>query len=118
MKEDFDLLPSNFRDESLSPREIVLPCDQALQAIALLQKQGVPLLGWEGWISYANGRKSFTENFQGSTEILPEANEELEAYVSRSAELCAASIREAQGRWSQNPEVPDGTLYFCLTLAR
>ncbi|MFT0635344.1 hypothetical protein ACMFY5_24975, partial [Pseudomonas sihuiensis] len=51
-----DLLPVQLRERSISQSEIVLPLTQALEAIDLLESQGIQILGWEGWVKDKQGR--------------------------------------------------------------
>ena len=46
--EGIDLLPEALRSKSLSDREIVLPYQEALQALDILTAAGWAFLGWEG----------------------------------------------------------------------
>jgi hypothetical protein len=112
--EDIDLLPEILRSQSLSEREIVLPYDEALQALDILVKADWALLGWEGWEKDAEGRHGHSY-IMGTTSIEQEPGEKWEDYVQRSARFCRATIGADQERWKREGIDSSWTLYFCLT---
>src|SRR5260370_1333397 len=77
--EDIDLLPETLRSQSLSDREIVLPYDEALQALDILVKADWALLGWEGWEKDAEGRRGHSY-IMGTKAIEQEPGEKWEDY--------------------------------------
>jgi len=48
-------LPEELKRRSLSDREIVLPYEDALQAVAFFVSAWWALLGWEGWVRRPSG---------------------------------------------------------------
>lgn len=54
--DEIDLLPEALRSQSLSKREIVLPYQQALDALEILVVAKLAVVGWEGWVKYVDGR--------------------------------------------------------------
>jgi len=104
-----DLLPSRFREISISEREIVLPMSEALEAIDLLEADRVHILGWEGWIQDTSGRVGFGSAPQGTASL-----DQLS--VHDAAQLCRSTIPESAAEWRQeHPESTD-TLHFCITV--
>jgi hypothetical protein len=53
---DFDLLPIDLRERSLSKNEIVLNYFDVFKAIEILRSNNWSILGWEAWIKYSNGK--------------------------------------------------------------
>ncbi len=103
-----ELLPSRLAIRSLDDEEIVLPMKEALEAIDALEKRGVRILGWEGWIRSEVGKVGHGGTPQG-TLSLDGLN------VDEAAQLCRKTIREEGERWLlHNPKSTD-ELYFCIT---
>lgn len=109
------LLPQSLAAQSLSPREIVLPYGAALEAVAILERAGVVVLGWDGWIRYPDGGLGGSARQQGTESCEQEVGESRDAWVHRAAEFARSTIRMSQAEWTQQPEVPGGTLLFCIT---
>lgn len=99
---DLELLPPDLRSRSASPREIVLPLADALEAIAALRAQDVTSVGWEGWVRGPDGRLGHAPSQQGTVEFFPLSE-------------CETTMREAQREWNQNPDIEGGELLFCLS---
>jgi hypothetical protein len=117
--DDIDLLPADLRARSIIDREIVLSYRDVLQAIDLLEAAHWAILGWEGWLHYADGSNGFAGQFPGPSidREQEEPGEPGEALVHRSAAACRSTIEEAQQRWTIQPERSDADLFFCLTAA-
>jgi hypothetical protein len=112
--EDIDLLSEALRSQSLSDREIVLPYQEALQALDILVRANWALLGWEGWEKDAEGRHGHS-SLMGTMSIEQEAGEKWEDYVQRSAGFCRETMKADQDRWKREGRDTSRTLYFCLT---
>jgi hypothetical protein len=103
-----DLLPERLRDTSISPREIVLPLSEALEAIDLLESRGVRILGWEGWVKTADGRVGHGSAPQGwSTDKLTD---------TEAAQLCRTTIPNAAAEWAQQNPCTTDLVHFCITV--
>jgi hypothetical protein len=102
------LLPAALASCSISPREIVLPLREALEAIDILESKGILVLGWEGWVKTREGQIGHGSAPQG-TESLQELS------VREAAAICRQSILEDAAQWeAEKPETTD-ELYFCIT---
>lgn len=112
--EDIDLLPEILRSQSLSDREIVLPYDEALQALDILVKANWAPIAWEGWEKDAQGRRGHSY-IMGTTVIEQEPDEKWEDYIQRAARFCRETIKADQERWNREGIHPSRTLYFCLS---
>lgn len=104
------LLPSRLRNLSISPREIVLPTDVALEAIDVLESQGAYILGWEGWLKDVEGRHGHGNAPQGWSADTKRHS------LHDAAQLCRDTIPADAARWSQeNPNTTD-VLHICITV--
>ena len=112
--EDIDLLPEALRSKSLSDREIVLPYQEALQALDILTAAGWAFLGWEGWEKDAKGQVGHAY-IMGTASIEQEPDETWEDYLQRSARFCRQTIEADQERWKKERGNTSRMLYFCLT---
>ena len=101
-------LPQRLLAQSISDRELVLPPEAALEAIAFLEAQDVHILGWEGWVKDAHGRVGHGAAPQGtvSLESLP---------IKDAAELCRATIAQAVAQWSKEHPGAEHELHVCIT---
>ncbi len=113
--DDIDLLPQVLRKQSLSHREIVLPYQQALEALEVLVRANWALLGWEGWVKYPDGRHGHTPGGVMGIEVERKEGEAWADYVQRSAHLCRETMNREQQVWEANPEYAHLVLCFCLT---
>jgi hypothetical protein len=52
-------LPQMLREQSLSHREIVLPYQEAKEALDLLRRAQWAVWGWEGWVKDLDGSHGF-----------------------------------------------------------
>ena len=118
MDTDLEFLPADLRAQSLSMREIVLPYDAVLRAIAMLRLKQIAPLGWEGWLRTPDGHIGHAQDYQGTMSIDRDLDEPWSAYVQRSLDICVRTIRIEYMRWLQQdqPHSPN-VLYFCLTCA-
>lgn len=104
-----DLLPKRLQDLSISSREIALPMEAALEAIDLLERQGVHILGWEGWVKGDDGRVGHGTAPQGTVSL-----DRLS--VHEAAQLCRKTIPPDAAQWVRdNPGTTDA-LHFCITV--
>jgi hypothetical protein len=87
---DFDLLPIDLRERSLSKNEIVLNYFDVFKAIEILRSNNWSILGWEAWISF----------------------------VDRSSSFCIKTIDLEKQDWDNriSKEFPDCEIYFCITV--
>ncbi len=103
------MLPPEIARRSISRREIVLPLDAAIAAVDWCAINQIHILGWEGWIQYADGRVGHGNAPQGTTSL-----EGLS--VPDAADFCRRTIRVAALEWSKTyPEAMD-RLHFCITV--
>jgi len=105
-----DLLPEHLREQSISPREIVLPLSAALEAIDLLEAAGVFILGWEGWVKTVDGRHGHGTAPQGWSAD-PKNHS-----VHEAAELCRNTIPDDAARWALDYPGTTDQLHICITL--
>ena len=99
-------LPAELASQSLSRTVIILPPDAALQALAHLASQGRTLQSWEGWVKMRDGGRA-KSLMHGGSFALPKD-------PARAADAASAGIRQAQSRWSRDPEYPGAALYIEL----
>jgi hypothetical protein len=103
----FDDIPKELLSHSLSDREIVLPYPDVISTIHRLPRFGLRLLGWEGWLRYADGRIGHSAHQQGTLDLC--AMSPIEA-----SEFCIRTIEQAHAEAVRDPE--PGELYFCITV--
>jgi len=107
---DLELLPSRLRDLSISPREIVLPLDAALEAIDILESQGAYILGWEGWIKDAEGRHGHGTAPQGWSADTARHS------IQDAAQLCRDTIPPDAAQWAKDYSGTTDVLHICITV--
>jgi hypothetical protein len=115
---DLGLVPSHLAAASLTDRELVLPYRDALQAIDHLVAGGHAVFCWEGWLRYPDGSHGHSARHQGMMEITRGPDEGFAAFARRAAEAVRSTLTKSQEEWNKNPEVPNATLYFCLSVER
>lgn len=102
------MLPAELAARSLSRQEVVLRHDDALVALDHVERAGLRVESWEGWVLLADGTRTKSLSHPG-TFALP-----LDAATS------VATVREmigpAQRRWERSPEYAGGELYFKITV--
>ena len=96
------------RERSVSPSELVLSFDDAMQALDLLQQRGARVRGWEGWLRYPDGRLGHSERHQGTADLSAIA-------AAAAFELCRRSMREAHQAFRSAPDREASELLFCIT---
>ena len=106
---DLDLLPAALAARSYDPREIVLPYQDALAAVAHLGGSGVRLLGWEGWLAHPDGALGHAPE-QGTVSLDGLS-------LADAAAVCARTIRDAERRWASEHPDRAGALLFCISVA-
>jgi hypothetical protein len=104
-----ELLPKRLREASISSCEIVLPMAEALEAIDLLESQGLQILGWEGWVRDSQGRVGHGSAPQGTGSL-----QDLSA--QEAAQLCRATIPAGAAQWVQDNPGSTDALHFCITV--
>ena len=112
---EIDILPGDLRDRSFSKNEIVLPCDDTLEAIRVLEENGWAILSWEGWLRYPDGRVGHSPQFQGTVDILRDPEESWQSYVHRSAAFSRDTVSQANREWGQASEESRAKLLFCIS---
>jgi len=81
----------------------------ALQALEILERQGVQILGREGWVKCAHGRVGHGSAPQGGVSLSHMS-------ASEAAVFCRSTMRSDAAQWAiHNPGTTD-QLYFCITL--
>lgn len=93
---------------SISERELVFSYAHAIEVLGLLESQAVPLLGWEGWLRFPDGRLGHSSKHQGTDTL---GLDSVDAYRWAKDTICAS-----QQEHECLPEVPDTELLFCITL--
>ena len=106
---DLDLISADLAAQSLSRQEIVLPYPAVLSAIAELERRGIQLLGWEGWLAYPDGSRGHSGE-QGTTDLSALA-------VEAAARVCAQTIEASYAEGPVPGSSPTGVRYYCLVPA-
>lgn len=102
------MLPAELAARSLSKHEVVMRHDDALAALEHLERAGLRVESWEGWVRLADGTRTKSLSHQG-TFALPLDSA---ASVATAREM----IGQAQRRWDRAPEYAGGELYFKITV--
>ena len=113
--DEISLLPQMLREQSLSDREIVLPYQEAKEALELLERAHWALLGWGGWVKYPDGTHGFAPGGVMGADIQRKEGEAWADYVHRSVLFCHETIDQDYRDWNANPRYAHHVLYFCLT---
>jgi len=92
---------------SISSRELVVSAGDALVAINRLERAGVKVLGWEGWLQYNDGKRGHDARAQGTVDLS-------NLSVSEAAELCRETIIKASEEWASSPR-NDAVRFYCIT---
>lgn len=116
MYEDTALLPEELAAKSLSDCEIILPYNEALQAIAYLNARHVMVFAWEGWISYPDGKKGFSGQHQGTECFFWTPGHPIQERIKEATAFMLCTIQQSQQEWDASPKVAGATLYFCLSV--
>jgi hypothetical protein len=106
--DDFTLLPDGFRLASISDREIVVSYELALEAVDILEADGILILGWEGWLLYPDGERGHSVHHQGTVSLH-------DLSVASAASLVRRTINASHQQWQQAPEAPGVQLFYCIT---
>jgi hypothetical protein len=93
---------------SISEEELVLPYAHVIEVLGLLESQAVPLLGWEGWLRFPDGRLGHSSKHQGTDTL---GLDSVTAY-----RWARDTIRASQQEHECLPEMPETELLFCITL--
>ena len=110
-----DLLPPNLRALSLSDCEVVLPYEQAIQALDHFVAARWGLLAWEGWVKYPSGVGHHSD-YQGTVELTRRVDETWDDFVRRSAEFGRQTMQADQQRFEHDAACQGMRLYFCFSV--
>jgi hypothetical protein len=102
------VLPDELAARSLSKHDVVMRHDDALAALDHLDRAGLRIESWEGWVRLADGTRTKSLMHQGSFALPLDAS----ASVATAREM----IVQAQRRWDRAPEYAGGELYFKLVV--
>ncbi len=102
------ILPGDLAARSLSRQEVVLRLEDAVAALDHLERAGLRVESWEGWVRLADGTRTRSLSHPGTFALPLEAA----ASVTTVREM----IGHAQRRWDRSPEYPGGELYFKITV--
>ncbi len=102
------MLPAELAGRSLSRQEVVLRHDDALAALDHLERAGLRVESWEGWVLLADGTRTKSLWHQGTFALPLDAA----ASVATVREM----IAQAQRRWERSPEYVGAELYFKITV--
>ena len=102
------MLPAELAARSLSRQEVVMRHDDALAALEHLERAGLRVESWEGWVRLADGTRTKSLLHQGTFALPLDAA----ASVATAREM----IGHAQRRWDRSPEYAAGELYFKITV--
>ena len=102
------VLPDELAARSLSKHDVVMRHDDALVALDHLERAGLRVESWEGWVRLADGTRTKSLMHQGSFALPLDA--------AASVTVARDMIANAQRRWDRAPEYPGGELYFKLTI--
>ena len=114
---DLDLLPDGLRAESRMEREIALPFPVVLDAVRLIEEQGVFLLGWEALATYPDGGfGAYPCGGVVSFSIEPPAHaSERSRAVRHAADEMRRTITDEATTRSLTPPIDGVELIFCIT---
>ncbi|MDH3975368.1 MAG: hypothetical protein OEV42_13890 [Deltaproteobacteria bacterium] len=108
-KKVFKLLPQEIIEKSISQREIVVPLEDALRVVDIMESKGILILGWEGWVKTEDGRVGHGSAPQGTVS--------LEEYsVNEAAKICRETIKEDAAEWKKENIGTSEKLHFCITI--
>jgi hypothetical protein len=99
---------SDFQLLSASATELVLPLAQALEAVELLERTGIAVLGWEGWLRHSDGKLGHSARHQGTVMHQSVVTPPEFAWLRETMEI-------AQAEHLSSPEAPNSQLLFCIT---
>ena len=102
-------LPEEIASKTISPHEIVLPRSEALLAIDLIEKMGLQISGWEGWVCDSSGRVGHGSAPQGTADLTSLS-------VADAAEFCRKTIPVDGDAWNAEHVNSDNALFFCITV--
>jgi hypothetical protein len=102
------VLPDELAARSLSKHDVVMRHDDALAALDHLDRAGLRIESWEGWVRLTDGTRTKSLMHMGSFALPLEAS----ASITTTREM----IAQAQRRWDRAPEYAGGELYFKLTV--
>jgi len=92
LPDGLDALPLELAIRSASPSEVVLPYEDAVNALTIFARSGCRVLGWEGWVRGADGSVSHGEATQGTVDL-----SELSDY--QAVEVCRQTMAAAHVDW-------------------
>ena len=103
-------LPPALLARSLSPNELVLTPEDALEALDVLASLPGRVLGWEGWLEWPDGRRGHSAIHQGTVD--------LSGMAAAAAVIFARStITAAAHQFEAQPDAPGTRLLICVDWA-
>jgi GNAT superfamily N-acetyltransferase len=97
------------RKRSASERELVVDHADAIEVLCLCEEHSIPVLGWEGWLEYGDGRLGHSQQHQGTADLS-------ELPRNSALELCRTTIERSHAEWRQKPEDANARLLFCIAI--
>ena len=108
-KKSFELLSQEIIEKSISKREIVVPFEEALRVVDIMEDKGVLILGWEGWVKNEDGRVGHGSAPQGTVSLE-------DCSVEETAEICRKTMTEDAAEWEKENKGSSDKLHFCITV--
>jgi len=108
-KKAFEFIPQEIIEKSISQKEIVIPFEEALKVIDIMESKGVLILGWEGWVKTEDGRVGHGSAPQGTVSLE-------DCSVVEAAEICRKTIKEEATEWEKENRDSSEKLHFCITV--
>lgn len=102
------LIPPELARHSISPLEIVLPIELALEAIDLLETHGRLILGWEGWLLYPDGKHG-----HGGPQGWSFEPSSVDHHAA--AAMCRRTVAAEAAQWIQDHPDASERLHICIT---
>ncbi len=88
--------------------EIVVGYADAMELLRILRGKTTRVLGWEGWVKYADGSLGHSLEHQGTVDLSSMSRES-------AIMLSESTITLANKEWQDNPEISNAELLFCIT---
>lgn len=88
--------------------EIVVGYADAMELLRILRGKTARVLGWEGWVKYADGSLGHSQEHQGTVDLSSMSRES-------AIMLSESTITLANKEWQDNPEISNAELLFCIT---
>ncbi len=111
---EMEYLAEHLLAQSLSSDELVLPLENAIEAVEVLEKHGFLILCWEGWLKYSDGAFGHSVRHQGTTESQRLVDESWDAFTLRAKKYFLKTAADNAKIYAFKPENPRAKLYFGL----